>query len=239
MLNQDRVLVHQIRHQGSVRPMLIKSSVIVFILSCLFACAPSLYSVNLKYESSTTVIPAAGPGQKLITTVALFNDTRPGGEDLQIGKVTTDMGGLSTIIPKNLKPAAAVSVIVKDILVKSGYQVSVVMPGWNLHEDAIQNEWGRILVGGNIEALEITCQNDIPIKTYHARAKLSFVFADVQNGKIFYQVTTESTNTLEHIYFSEEMLAQQISITLSEAAEKAFEGNSLKEKIREVLKQTP
>ena len=52
MLNQDRVLVHQICHQGSVRPMLIKASVIVFILSCLFACAPSLYSVNLKYEST-------------------------------------------------------------------------------------------------------------------------------------------------------------------------------------------
>jgi hypothetical protein len=49
-------------------------------------------------------------------------------------------------------------------------------------------------------------------------------------------VTTESTNTLEHIYFSEEMLGQQISTTLSEAAEKAFEGNRLKEKIQEVLK---
>jgi len=35
------------------------------------------------------------------------------------------------------------------------------------------------------------------------------------------------------------MLAQQISTTLSEAAEKAFEGNRLKEKIQEVLKQTP
>jgi hypothetical protein len=94
-------------------------------------------------------------------------------------------------------------------------------------------------VGGNIEALEITCENDIPIKTYQARAKLSFIFADVQNGKVFYRVTTESTNTLEHIYFSEEMLGQQISATLSEAAEKAFEGNRLKEKIREFLIQTP
>ena len=110
------------------------------------------------------------------------------------------------------------------------------MPEWNLKEEAIKKEWGQIVVGGNIDALEITCQKDVPVIAYHSRGKLSFVFADVQNGKIFYRVTTESTSTLEHVYFSEAMLAQQINSTLSEAAEKAFEGNILKEKIREVLK---
>ena len=69
--------------------------------------------------------------------------------------------------------------------------------------------------------------------------KLSFAFADVRTGRIFYRVTTESHNTLEHVYFTEELLGQQISSALSEAAEKAFEGGTLKEKIREVVSQAP
>jgi hypothetical protein len=217
----------------------IKLAGVILILSGLAACAPSLYSVQLKYEPSTAVAAAADSNQKFIFTVATFNDSRAGGEDLRIGRVTTTTGGLSTVIPQNLKPVAAVSTIVKDILIKSGYQVSLAMPAWNLEEDTIQKEWGKIVVGGAIEDLDITCQNNIPIKTYDSRAKLRLVFADIQSGKVFYRVTTQSTNALEHIYFSEEMLGRQISTTLSEASEKAFEGNNLKEKIREVLKQAP
>jgi len=236
MMHQQRLPVDQIRHRGPAWSRMIQSSAIVFILFCLFACSSSLYSVNVKYEPSTIVIPVADSGRKMIVTVARFNDVRPGGKDLKIGNVTTALGGLSTVLPKNLKPEEAVSAITKDILVKSKYRVSVALPEWNLQEEDINKEWGQIVIGGNIDALEITCQKDVPVIAYHTRAKLSFVFADVQNGKIFYRVTTESTNTLEHIYFSESMLAQQISSTLSEAAEKAFEGSILKEKIREVLK---
>jgi len=218
---------------------MIRSCAVVCLVSSLLACTPSLYSVNLQYEPSAIVIPAADKGQKLIVTVALFNDARPGGEDLQIGRVLTAAGGLYTVLPRNLKPGAAVSAIVKDILVKSGYRVSVAAPAWNLKEDTVKKEWGRILVGGNIEALEITCQSDVPIISYRSRVKLNFAFADVLTGKTFYRVTTESNNTLEHVYFTEALLGQQISSALSEAAEKAFEGGTLKEKIREVLRRTP
>ena len=218
---------------------MIRAGAIFCLVSALLACTPSLYSVNLQYEPSAIVIPSADRGQKTIVAVALFNDARPGGEDLQIGRVTTAAGGLYTVLPRNLKPGAAVSAIVKDILVKSGYRVSVAMPAWNLKEDAVKREWGRILVGGNIEALEIACQSDVPIISYRSHVKLSFAFADVRTGRIFYRVTTESHNTLEHVYFTEELLGQQISSALSEAAEKAFEGGTLKEKIREVVSQAP
>ena len=230
----DRVCHH--RPAGSA---MIRACAILCLVSSLLACTPSLYSVNLQYEPSAIVIPSADRGQKTIVTVALFNDARPGGEDLQIGRVTTAAGGLYTVLPRNLKPGAAVSAIVKDILVKSGYRVSVAMPAWNLKEDAVKREWGRILVGGNIEALEIACQSDVPIISYRSHVKLSFAFADVRTGRIFYRVTTESHNTLEHVYFTEELLGQQISSALSEAAEKAFEGGTLKEKIREVVSQAP
>jgi hypothetical protein len=213
-----------------------KAAISVLLLFFVVGCAPTLYSVDVKYLASATTLPTAASGQKFVVTVAAFNDIRPGGEDLLIGRVTTAMGGLASVIPKNMKPSDAVSTIVKDVLVKSGYQVSVTMPAWNLQESAIQKEWGKILIGGNIDELEIICENDIPIKTYDARVKLTVVVADAQTGKIIYRVSTASKNSLEHIYFSEEMLGQQISSAITEAVEKAFEGNVVKEKIKGALK---
>ncbi|MFH1080579.1 MAG: hypothetical protein V1766_10040 [Pseudomonadota bacterium] len=208
----------------------------LLLLFFIAGCAPTLYSVDLKYMTSDAAPPISTSGKKFIITVAAFNDARPGGEDLLIGRVTTAMGDLTSIIPKTMKPSDAVSTIVKDVLVKSGYQVSVAMPVWNLQESEIRKEWGKLLIGGSINELEVFCQNDIPIKTYDSRVRVTMVIADVQTGKIIYQVSAASRNSLEHVYFSEEMLSQQISGAITEAVEKAFEGNALKEKIQNALK---
>lgn len=214
----------------------VPAMVSLFLLFSVAGCAPTLYSVDLKYMTSTTAPPAAAGGQKFIMTVATFNDARPGGKDLLIGRVTTALGGPTPVIPKNMNPSAAVSTIVKDILVKSGYQVSVIMPAWNLQESDIRKEWGKFLIGGSIDELEVVCQNDIPIKTYDSGVRLTMVIADVQTGKIIHQVSTTSRNSLEHVYFSEEMLGQQVSSAITEAVVKAFEGDALKEKIQNALK---
>jgi hypothetical protein len=221
---------------GPFTKRIFRATIFLFLLFFVAGCAPALYSVDIKYMPSADTLPTDTSGLKFVVTVATFNDTRPGGEDLLIGRVTTAIGGMTSVIPKTMKPSDAVSTIVKDILVKSGYQVSVTMPAWNLQENAIQQDGGKILIGGNIDELEVVCQNDIPIKTYEARVGLTMVFADVQTGKIFHQVSTTSKNSLEHVYFSEEMLGQQISSAITEAVEKAIESNSLKEKIQNALK---
>lgn len=208
----------------------------LFFFFFIAGCAPTLYTIDIRYLSSADARPDAAGGRKFVVTVAAFNDARPGGEDLMIGQVATAMGGLTNVIPKTMKPSTAISTIVKDVLVKSGYQVSLTMPAWNLQENTIEGDWGKILIGGNIDSLEIICQNDIPIKTYDARVRLTMVIADIQTGKIIHQVSTASNNSLEHIYFSEEMLGQQLSSAVTEAVEKAFESKSLKEKIQNALK---
>jgi len=204
------------------------TTIILILLLFSTGCTPKLYSVNVSYRSSAAALPMAISSQKAVITVASFNDARPGGKDLLIGRVTTAMGGLTSVIPKNTPPSNAVSAIVKDVLVKSGYRVSVIMPEWNLKENTIRRDWGNIIIGGNIDELEIFCQNDIPIKTYEARVKVTMVIADAQAGKILHQFSATSKNSLEHVYFSEEMLGQQISSAITEAVEKAFEGNVLK-----------
>lgn len=214
----------------------VSAMISLFFLFFATGCTPTLYTVDLKYMTSVTAPSAAAGGKKFIMTVASFNDARPGGKDLLVGRVNTALGGPTPVIPKNMKPSAAVSTIVKDILVKSGYQVSVTMPAWNLQESDIRKEWGKILIGGNIDQLEVVCQNDFPIKTYESRARVTMVIADIQTGKIIHQVSTASRNSLEHVYFSEEMLGQQISSAITEAVAKAFESDALKEKIRNALK---
>lgn len=208
----------------------------LFLLFFITGCAPTIYSVDLKYMASDTALPTASSGQKFIMTVAAFNDARPGGEDLLIGRVTTALGGSTSVIPKYMNPSASVSTIVKNVLVKSGYQVSVAMPAWTLRESAIQKDWGKFVVGGSIDELEVVCQNDIPIKTYDSRVKVTIVIADVQTGKIIHQVSAAGRNSLEHVYFSEEMLGQQISSAITEAVVKAFEGEALKKGILNALK---
>jgi hypothetical protein len=211
---------------------------VIFLLLLLLVtgCAPALYSIDLRHMPSDNASPADTSGRKFIVTVATFNDKRPGGEDLLIGRVTTAMGGMTSVIPETMTPADAVSTIVKDVLIQSGYQVSVAMPAWNLQEKDIQQHGGKILIGGNIDELEVVCQNDIPLKTYEARVGLTIVFADVQTGKIFHKVSTASKHSLEHIYFSETLLGQQLSSAITEAVEKAFTGQALKRKIQDVLK---
>lgn len=215
------------------------SFIVILLWTVLFlvtGCAPALYSVDITYLPASETRMAGPGGQKFVVTIAAFNDARPGGDDLLIGRVTTPMGGFTSVIPRTMKPGTAVSAIVKDLLVRSGHQVSVAMPPWDLSEKAIQRDWGRILIGGNIDQLEVTCRNDIPIKTYEAWVGLTLVFADVQSGKIFHRVSTASKNSMEHVYFSSNILEQQISSAATEAVEKALEGPALKDKLRNVLR---
>lgn len=222
------------RGTALARNGILNAIMLILLLLLATGCAPKLYSVDVSYHSSTAISPSTRNGQLAVITVASFNDVRRGGKDLLIGRVTTAMGGLTSVIPKNMPPSAAVSAIVKNVLVQSGYRVSVTMPDWNLKENAIGKDWGHVIIGGNIEELEIVCQNDIPIKTYEAKVKLTIVIANAQTGKILHRFSTTSKNSLEHVYFSEEMLGQQISSAITEAVEKAFEGNVLKKILKTI-----
>lgn len=212
---------------------LMPSLLMILLIS---GCAPTLYSINLRYQGTAEPMPDSWQ-RKFITTVALFNDARSGGEDLLVGRVVTSSGAVSQVIPKTMRPAAAVSEITRDFLIKYGYQLSAAKPTWDLTAEAINREWGRVVIGGNIDEMEVICQNDIPTKTYEAKVKITIVVADVAAGKIIHRITTTSTNSLKHVYFSEELLGRQLSIAISEAVESALTTPTLKEKIKNALDQ--
>ena len=200
-------------------------------------CTPALYSINMRYEPTKAAPPAPADNRQLSMTVAAFVDQRKMADTLLIGRVIKSDGETIPILPQYVKPSDAVASALRELLFKSGYRVSPDRPAWDLKEATIRPEWGTILIGGTIDDLDVTCLDNLTLKRYSAKARLTLIFADVQKKRIFYRVTSESSSSLDHIIFSEENLESQINGVLSDAIEKAIEGPETNRQIREALKQ--
>ncbi len=209
----------------------------LFLLLLVSGCAPALYSVNMRYEPTQVTPPAPTDGRKYSVTVATFVDQRKMEDTLLIGRVIKSDGAIIPILPQYVKPPDAVASALRELLFKSGYVVSPDRPAWDLKEATIRPEWGTILIGGTIDDLDVTCLDNLTMKRYSARVRVTLIFADVQKKRIFYRVTSESSSSLDHIIFSEEKLESQINGVLSDALEKAIEGPETGRQIQEALKQ--
>ena len=208
-----------------------------FIILFLQACVtPELYHANLKYEPTGTFPEMEKARSNSPITVAMFNDIRKIDDKQQLGKVTTMGGTVVPIFPEYMKIPDAVTTSIREYLFKSGYRISNDVPIWDLSEKTINKNWGKILVGGNIDQLEITCEDSFPVKTYQTKLKLTFVFADVQKKKIFYRSSIENSASLEEASFSEKILDQQISKVFSEALDKMLSDTEMRKKMTDTLK---
>ncbi|HET6462028.1 MAG TPA: hypothetical protein VFG29_14700 [Syntrophales bacterium] len=231
---RSKKICGHIKHKqvSSGRVLALLSKVIILALAVLYlqACAPALYRVDLKYEPSENLLKTAKTSSDFLVTVAMLNDIRNVDDKLQVGAVTID-GDRTPIVPKNVKVPDAVTASVREYFFKSGYRVSNNIPAWDLKEESINKDWGRILVGGNIDELKITCDDSYLVKTYRAKVKLTLVFANVSTKRIFDTETLESSSSLKDVSFSQEVLEARINAVLSDALERIFTDSKLKKKI--------
>ena len=212
---------------------------IVCICGFMGCVANSLYSVNLRYDAANAVIPlyliADQKIQGKTISVAEFTDTRQMDDRLVIGRVVERDGMKILVLPKYKKPTQALAQGIKEYLGKAGYKVAAKIVKWDLKEENLPKIDSRILVGGNIEEMEITCRRGFPTNSYKTTIKLSVIIADLATGKIIYKRIVESINSKEHVSFSEERLGDQASIALGDSIEKVFEEKAVAQKIREIL----
>jgi hypothetical protein len=201
--------------------------------------ANSLYSVNLRYDAANAFIPsyltADQKVQEKTISVAEFTDTRKVEDTLVIGRVMERDGMKALVLPKYTRSTQAIAQGIKEYLSKAGYKVISKIVKWDLNEENLPKSESRILVGGNIEEMEITCRRGFPTNSYKTTIKLKIVFADLAAGKIIYKRTVESVGSQEHVLFSEERLGDQASAALGDAIEKVFEEKALSQKIKEIL----
>jgi len=218
---------------------LVKLVMIVCVFIILSCVANSLYSVNLRYDAAGAIIPsyliADQKVQGKTISVAEFTDTRKIEDRLVIGKVVEKNGMKILVLPQYTKPTQAMAQGIKEYLKKAGYKVTAKLEKWDSNEENLPKINSRILVGGNIEEMEITCRRGFPTNSYKTTIKLKIIIADLANHKIIYKSTVESVISQEHVSFSEERLGEQASIALGDSIEKVFEEKAVALKIKGIL----
>ncbi len=233
--NEEATVAASKKRGGNPDRWLVRITVFLCLMGILSGCAPKIYNVNMRYEPTKAIPPAATDGRKYSLTVASFNDQRKMEDTQLIGRVIKSNGTPIPILPRYVKPTDAVTAALRDVLVKSGYAVAPSRPAWDLNEATIRPEWGTILVGGTIDTLDVTCVQTFTMKRYTATVRVTLIFADVQKKKIFYRLVSESSSSLDHIFLSEARLESQINGVLSDAIEKAIEGPETIRQIRQAL----
>lgn len=209
----------------------------------LSGCGPvlSLYSINMRYDAAQAVIPAYLKAEEkmrdTVITVAEFTDTRQVDDKKIIGRVIERDSTKVLVFPKYVIPTKAVSNGIKEYLKKAGYKVADKIVQWDLREEAMPKGNGKVIIGGNIEELEVTCWRGVFSNSYKASLKLTIIFADLAKGKILYKSKVESASSRDDVSFSEEELGEQASTALGDAIEKVFEDKAVVQKIKEVIAQ--
>lgn len=224
----------KVRSHGLIFPVL------MLALGLSGCAATKIYSVSMSYDAQKAVIPAylkSDPkAVQSIVGIAEFTDTRKVSDTLVIGHVIEKDGMRILVLPKYTKTTQAVAQGVRHYLKKAGYHVSGVGGPWDLREETIpQIGQSKIVIGGAIEEMDITCRKAFPTDTYKTKMKLTIVLADPAGKKIMHRATVEATTSLEHISFSEERLGEQASQAMGDAIEIMFEKKEVAQKLREIL----
>lgn len=205
------------------------------------ATAGSPYSVNMRYNAAKAVIPAYLKADEktrdAIISVAEFTDTRQVDDKKIIGRVRERDDTRVPIFPKDVMPTKAVADSIKEYLKKAGYKVADKIVQWDLKEETIPKGVAKVIIGGSIEELEVTCWTGVFSNSYKTKVKLTIVFADLAKGKILYKSKVESSSSKDDTSFSEEQLGEQLSTALGDAIEKVFKEKAVAQKLKEVLGQ--
>ena len=126
---------------------------------------------------------------------------------------------------------------IKEYLKKAGYKVADKIVQWDLKEETMPKGSGKVIIGGSIEELEVTCWTGVFSNDYKANLKLTLVVANSAKGKILYKGNVAVASSKTDVSFSEGQLGHQASIALDDAIEKVFEGKTVAQKIKEAITQ--
>lgn len=199
---------------------------LLFLISC---SSVKQYSIDMRY--TPTQLPDRVAEQGVAIRLAGFNDLRRTEDNLVIGRVEKSDGSRIRVFPKYKTAADAVTEGVRLYLVKSGAELAAETGKWDLQEGTISRADRGILIGGSIDELEVVCRDVLPSRKYDAKIKLTFVVADLRQGRIIYITSAESSSSMDYILFSEDKMQEQANGVLAEAIEKIFATSDIKQKI--------
>jgi hypothetical protein len=226
----------------------------LFILKCMMvfvlitfgtilsaSAADSNYNINVQYNAQQAIIPdylkAEGKTRSAVVTITELNDMRKGDDKKIIGNVRERDDTRVPIFPQDSIPARAVASGIKDYLKKAGYKIADKLVQWDLNEKTIPKTKGKLIIGGSIEEMEVTCWRGVFSHNYKTNLKLTVIFVDAAKGKILYKRNVEGSSSRDDVSFSEAELGGQLNAALGDAIEKVFGDNAVAQKIKEVITQ--
>ena len=210
---------------------------VIITASSLVACAEvANYAINIYYIPQKIITHKTSAQGKFVITIAAFNDTRTIDDKTIIGKKVKSKDNKVLALATAENPSRDVSSAFRYFLLKAGYSVDKVMPEWDLRDSSISSAWGKLVIGGRIDELEVICSNEGAGVQYNTVVKLQVVFADAQRKRILHTTTLESAVTLKHLRCSGEKMQEQINSALSMAIEKIAENGELDKIIAEISK---
>lgn len=200
------------------------------------ACTPvTRYAVNMTTEPVRNVTPAGNQIKGIPITVAAFNDIRTLSDKNVVGAVIKPGGEKLPVFVLNTSPAEAVTSGVRSYMSRAGYTLLNSSPVWDIKPAGINRDWGRIVIGGNIESFEITCEKANIKATYKTSVTLSLALADVQKSAIIHTYRVMGQSSRSDVNMTEDDLRKHLSIevnnAVTDAIEKLINPKSINEKI--------
>ena len=103
------------------------------------------------------------------------------------------------------------------------------MEKWNLSPDAIKEDWGDIVVGGEILELWNDVTSKVMNNNHKVKAKLKIVVANAKEKRILWTDTATTSLEMKEPLFHEESAEKIINEAASSCIENIFEDKAFKE----------
>ena len=225
-----------------LKMVVVVTGFVLGMVSTGIAAIPERYNINLVYSGLDQVIvpedlKADAGFRKAVIYVAEFVDARPVADKKIVGHVREIGDAKVPVYLKNDLPARVIANGVKDYLKKAGYNVADKIVPWDLKEDTLPKKGPKIVIGGSLDEMNVSCWTGVFSNDYKAGLKITLVVADAAGRKIAYKGNVSVETTKTDVSYSEGQLGHQADTALAEAIQKLFEGKNIAQKIKQALAQ--
>ena len=208
--------------------MIRKTLTLFFFLVFLF---PSLLfaetiSLNLKYTPSPSLTGVSD--SKINIGFSGIIDSRQRENKSLVGERINYSGSKDFLAPAGISVEDAVAGMISEYFKKKGFQWKKVEK-WNLSPDTIKEDWGDIVVGGEILELWNDVTSKFMNNKHNAKAKLKIVVASAKEKRILWTDTATTSLELKEPLFHEASAEKIINEAVSSCIENIFEDKAFKE----------
>ena len=208
--------------------MIKKNIILLFSLLLLF---PSLVfaetiSLNLKYTPSASL--TAVSDNKINIGFSGIIDSRQRENKSLVGERINYSGSKDYLAPAGISVEDAVAGMAAEYFKRKGFQWKKVEK-WNLSPETIKEDWGDIVVGGEILDLWNDVTSKVMNNKHKVTAKIKIVVANTKEKRILWTDTATTSLELKEPLFHKESVEKIINEAASSCIENIFEDKAFKE----------